>query len=125
VTRADNRRHLVRAATVRHEQALTRARRAIETLDRSGAEVTFSAIARDAGVSRGWLYSQPELREIIDRLRTSRHDAAAIRLSQRATPASLRERLDGLREELARLRAENITLRDQLARRLGEDRIRH
>ena len=125
MTRADNSRFVARAAALRHQQALDRVRSAIENLDRSGHAVTYSSVARAAGASRGWLYSQPELRDTIERLRTQRPSAPAIPSSQRATTASLRERLDGLREEISRLRTENTTLRDQLARRLGEDRIHH
>ncbi len=43
---------------------------------------------------------------------------------QRASPATLRQRLDDAKDEVARLRAENTVLRDQLVRRLGEQRVR-
>jgi len=124
VTRADNSHHLVRAAAARHERALARARAAIESLDRDSAAFSFSAVAAAAGVSRGWLYSQPDLREAITRLR-GRQGARVVPASQRATPESLRQRLDDARETIGQLRAENAMLRDQLARRLGEDRVRH
>jgi len=124
VTRADNSHHLVRAAVGRHERALARARAAIEALDRDGAAFSFSAVAAAAGVSRGWLYSQPDLREAITRLRGGRQGAPVVPASQRATPESLHQRLDDARETIGRLRAENAMLRDQLARRLGEDRVR-
>jgi hypothetical protein len=44
--------------------------------------------------------------------------------AQRATNNSLRQRLDGARDEITRLRADNANLRDQLARTLGEQRTR-
>lgn len=125
MTRADNTQHLLLAAAARHGNAVSRARAAIEALDRAGQSLTFAAVARTAGVSRGWLYNQPELREAIIRLRHASPVAApAIPAAERPTPASLHQRLDHVRDEIARLRAENAILREQLARRLGEERAR-
>lgn len=122
MSRADNAHHLARAAAARHDIAVRRARTAIDTMDRAGMPITFTAVARAAAVSRGWLYNQPDLRDAIIRLRSDRATAPSIPSGQRATPASLRQRLDDARDELARLRVENRALRDQLARRLGEQR---
>jgi hypothetical protein len=128
VTRADNSHHLARAAAARHERSVALARAAIDALDRRGVPFTFSAVAAAAGVSRGWLYNQPELRDAITRLRAvagSATTAPVVPASQRATPESLRQRLDDARETIGRLRAENAMLRDHLARRLGEERMHH
>lgn len=124
MTRADNTHHLLRAAAARHDLAVTRARAAIEALDRTAQPLTFTAVARAACVSRGWLYNQPDLRDTIIRLRRDRPTAPVVPSPERATPASLRQRLDDTRNEIARLRAENAILREQLARRLGEERAR-
>ena len=124
MSRADNAHHLVRAAAARHDVAVSRARTAIDAMDRAGKPITFTAVARAAGVSRGWLYNQPDLRVAITRLRSDRPTALPVPSPQRTTPASLRQRLDDARGEVARLRAENGALRDQLARRLGEQRAR-
>jgi hypothetical protein len=51
--------------------------------------------------------------------------AARRATAQRATADSLRQRLDAARAEITRLRAENRTLRDQLARHLGLQRTQH
>ncbi len=124
MTRADNTHHLVRAAAARHDRSLSRVRAAIDALERGGDPLTFTAVARTAGVSRSWLYDQPDLRDAIIRLRRDRPTAPPVPSAQRATPASLRQRLDDARADVARLRAENTVLRDQLARRLGEQRVR-
>jgi hypothetical protein len=124
VTRADNTHHLVRAAVARHDRSLSRARAAIDALERDAGLLTFTAVARVAGVSRSWLYDQPDLRDAIIRLRCDRPTAPPVPSVQRTTPASLRQRLEDAKDEVARLRAENAALRDQLARRLGEQRVR-
>jgi hypothetical protein len=46
----------------------------------------------------------------------------ALPAAERATADSLRQQLHTYRHELARVRAENQALREQLARRLGADR---
>ena len=84
--------------------------------------MNFSAIAQSAGVSRGWLYSQDQIRDLIGQLR--RLDPPAARVTaQRASAESLRQRLDAARSEITRLRAENHSLREQIARHIGLQRV--
>ena len=124
MTRADNTHHLKVAATERHIAAVARARAAIEELDRVGTAVTFAAVADAAGVSRGWLYTQPELRAAITGLRHIRTLTTPTRpAAQRATTDSLRARLDAARDEIQHLRTENANLHAQLARSLGDQRV--
>jgi len=116
--RADCATLLSQANTRRHEAALTAAHHAIEQLDRDGQSVSFGAVAHTAGVSRAWLYRQPDIRRLIEQLRNDGPAPTA----QPASVASLRQRLDNARAEITRLRAENHALRDQLARHLGTQR---
>jgi hypothetical protein len=67
--RADNSRHIVTAARNRHEHTRAKAIQALREIDAAGDAVTFDAVARAAGVSRSWLYTQPDLRAEIERLR--------------------------------------------------------
>ena len=124
MSRADNSHHLQRAAAARHDSAVIRARSAIDELDRAGTAVTFAAVADAAGVSRSWLYTEADLRDAITGLRRTRTSTTspAAPAAQRATTASLRERLDAARGEIERLRAENASLHAQLARSLGDQR---
>jgi Family of unknown function (DUF6262) len=73
--RADNSHHLIAAARNRAEQTRTRAHRALRRLDQAGTAITFEAVAREAGVSRSWLYGQVDLRDQIQALR-ARHQPA-------------------------------------------------
>jgi hypothetical protein len=125
MTRADNSAYLRQAAKERHEAALERASAALRFLHSAGRAVTFKSVAEQAGVSRNWLYRQPELREAIIRCRTrTRRPAPAIPTAQRPSLASLQSRLDTAHAQIARLRAENTQLRDQVARLLGERRLK-
>ena len=119
---ANNSRFLAQAAADRHHATVTRAHHAIETLDRTGQPITFCAVADTADVSRAWLYRHPDIRELIIRLRTAPSRTASNPANQRATTESLRQLLDTARHEIAQLRADNLNLRDQLARSLGHQR---
>jgi len=121
--RADNSRHII--ASARQRAAATR-RRAIATLRRmeaDGALVTFESVAREANVSRAWLYTQDDLRVEVARLRGLTVAAGPVPVRQRASDASLRRRLEAAVERNKRLESENRSLRDALGRALGERRI--
>ena len=114
---------LSQAAAARHHRAVERAERALRELDREGAAISFQAVALRAGVSRQWLYTQPALRSEIEQLR----DRAPTRTTgvparQRASEASLRQRLETLRAENQRLREENAGLKTELAMAYGRQR---
>ncbi|MFI6934288.1 DUF6262 family protein [Streptomyces sp. NPDC050287] len=104
--RAGNSRHIVAAAGNRHEYTRAKAIKALREIDAAGTVVTFDIVARAASVSRSWLYTQPDLRGEIERLRAHR---------QRASDASLIRRLEAANERNRRLTEENRQLREQLA----------
>jgi hypothetical protein len=116
---------LSEAAARRHELTRAKAIQALRELDRAGAPVTFAAVASAAGISRSWLYTQPDISDQIRRLRGKTDgagSAGAIPAGQRATDASLRTRLTAALTRNQRLTDENTQLRRQLARALGEQR---
>jgi hypothetical protein len=122
---ADNSRYLIEASHQRHEQTVARATEAIRLLERTGKPVTFASVADTAAVSRGWLYRVPERRAAIIARRPARPSPRArpVPTAQRASTESLQRRAEALREEIARLRAENAQLRDRVARLHGERRV--
>ena len=110
------------AAARRHDETLRRALDALAALDADGLAVSFQAVARRAGVSRQWLYTQPELRARIEQLRGRQPSATAATVpdDQRARERSLHQRNETLLIDNRRLRAENQTLRDELAVLYGQ-----
>lgn len=115
---------LAAAARRRHELTRAKAIRTIRELDHAGVVVTFDAVARHADVSRSWLYTQPDLRTEIERLREATRSAPthAVPASQRATDDSLLRRLQQANERNRLLTEENKRLRRQLEHALGEQR---
>ena len=112
------------AAARRHQLTRARAIQALRELDRAGAPVTFAAVAAAAAVSRSWLYTQPDIRDQIQRLRdsTSRIPGVPVPAGQRPTGTSLRARLAAALQRNQQLADENARLRRQLARALGDQR---
>ncbi|MBO0748549.1 MAG: hypothetical protein J2O47_09355 [Acidimicrobiaceae bacterium] len=120
---ADRVQRLREAAQARHEATLRRAEDTLRQLANKGGPITFRSVAEKAGVSRAWLYRQDQLRRQIDQLRgTPTSRAPSVPAAERATADSLRQQLRAHRSEIARLRLENQTLREQLARQLGAQR---
>ena len=116
--------HLIIAAKQRHELTRAKAIRAIRELARDGATVTFATVAREAQVSRSWLYTQVDIRDEIRKLRTTTTPPtrSAAPATQRASAESLRRRLATMQERIHNLAEENQRLRHQLAVALGEQR---
>jgi uncharacterized protein DUF6262 len=116
--------HLADTARRRHELTRAKAIQTLRELDRAGTAVTFEKVARDAGISRSWLYTEPDIRAEIERLRdaTRRTSTTQVPASQRASDSSLRARLDAALERNRKLTEDNQRLRRQLAHALGEGR---
>ena len=119
---ADNSIHLINAAKQRHEHTRAKAISAMHELDRTGALLTFESVARHAGVSRSWIYTQTDLKDEIHRLRTQRRPEPSTPLParQRASDDSLRQRLEMANRRNRELADENQRLRRQLACVLGQ-----
>ena len=116
---------LSEAAARRHELTRSKAVQALRELDRAGAPVTFAGVAHAAGVSRSWLYTQPDISSQIRRLRQEANaagSAGGVPSAQRPSDASLRARLAAALDRNKQLADENARLRRQLARALGDQR---
>ena len=123
--RADNSRHVIESAQQRAEQTRRRAVAALRRMDATGKPITFESVAREAGVSRSWLYAQADLRHEVERLR-ARHQTQSSSAfppdRQRASDTSLLRRLEAATERIRGLERDNRELRDALAQALGDQR---
>ena len=99
---------------------------ALQTLETTGAPITFTAVAKAAGVST-WLVYADGIREHIDaaRHRQSNHhrrtDTPTASSTQPATLASLRADLAIAREQIKTLRTERDKLQQRLRLQLGAE----
>ena len=122
--RSDNSRHIIDAARQRSQYTRAKAIQALHTLDDAGEPVTFESVAQKAGVSRSWLYTEPDVRAEIEQLRAAhpRTPASPVPARQRTSEASLLRRLEAAHDRIRQLTQENKQLREHLARALGEQR---
>jgi hypothetical protein len=120
--RADNSAHLITAAARRHELARSKAIQAIRELDGAGTAMTFETVARAAGVSRSWLYTQPDIRAEVERLRDlgRRAPKTPVPSHHRSSDTSLLRRLETANARNREMTADNQQLRHQLAQALGQ-----
>ena len=122
--RVDNSQHVIAAARQRSQATKRRAVAALRRIDNAGTPVNFDVVAREAKVSRSWLYNQPDLRAEIERLRgRQRPTTRPIPDRQRATDASLHQRLQIATDRIRQLESDNHRLRRALAEALGERRM--
>lgn len=124
MTQADRTARLIQHARTRHEQTLERARAALAALAASGGTVTITALSGNAGVSRSWIYAQPELRDQIEQLRSGlpRTGLSDRQAGSQASAESLRRRLALAHQRIQQLRDENRQLQQSLARAHGQRR---
>ena len=120
----DNTAPIIAAARQRHELTRAKAIQALRELVRAGTPVTFQTVAATALVSRSWLYSQPDIRAEIERLRdtTRSADSPPIPVAQRTSERSALARLETALKRNRELTQENQRLRRQLSHALGEQR---
>ena len=125
MSRPDNSHLVIAAARRRAAATRKRAVTALRRMENAGAPITFDAVAREAQVSRSWLYNQDDLRAEVERLRQQPPPSmptTAIPNRQRASNDSLLRRLEIAATRIKHLEAENKQLRDALALALGEQR---
>lgn len=116
--RADNSHHLHDAVRRRQRRTLDRATTALAELQRTDQSVSVAGLARAAGVTRSWIYTQPDL---LDAIRATRNTPAGTRPAiTRSTDESWNQRLALAHGRIRDLAAENRALREQLARVHGQ-----
>ena len=122
--RADNTTHLITAAQRRHELTRAKTIRALHELAHAGTPISFQTVAARAEVSRSWLYTQPDIKTEIQRLRAlgDRTPQQPIPARQRTSETSLLRRLEIANNRNRELSEDNQRLRRQLAQALGHNR---
>ncbi|MFE6678719.1 DUF6262 family protein [Streptomyces sp. NPDC057729] len=122
--------HEARAAALkeaRERDSQDKRRRVLEVLDslqRTGAKITFARVAKQARVST-WLAYSPGVREHIEAARQRQEDlgieatADAVPPQSRVSSASLKTDLALAQQQIKELRAERNRLRERLRLQLG------
>ncbi|HCF26050.1 MAG TPA: hypothetical protein DEV81_02235 [Cyanobacteria bacterium UBA11049] len=100
-------------------QTIAKAEEGIKQLIRQSKPITFEAVAEVSGVSRAWLYKEPEIKTRIEYLRNQQQSKKSVPPDQRASEASNAAKAKALLQEIKKLRAENQGLRHHIEEILG------
>lgn len=117
-----------RTAALRQARASQSARKRQDVLDAlqamadNGIRVTFDLVARRAGVSRQFLYSDPGLRAAVEQAR-SKLPSKPLRDVASGDADGLRTDLLLAREEIKRLRSENSGLKTKLVQHVASSQL--
>lgn len=115
--KADNTGHLREAARRKHEECLSRVNAAIREADRLRQPVTIQGVAKAAGVSPSWIYTQPVVYEAVRSRRSVANHRAPMRIpgAEGAGRASQQKRIELLVSRLKETTEDNQRLRSELA----------
>ena len=109
----------------RSEQTLQRAQDTLNAMVARGDTITVASLAKNADVSRSWIYAQPELQDRIEQLRqTTQARPSRSSAASRASLDSLKRRLELAHQRIAQLREENGQLRHAVEQLHGQLRLR-
>lgn len=114
---------LTRAASEKRKRSIVNAEKGIRHLTRTGEAITFRSVARAAGVSVNFLYSNSDIRHRIERLRAASQPQPSTPRQGAASADSnniIRELSAKLATERKARHEETATLRAQLAAAHGE-----
>lgn len=109
-----NTKGLREAGLKRRNEAITRTEKAIQSLIREGKNITFNAVIQRAGVSKSWLYRQPDLKERINALRSQSVRAKKRPTINAATDHRKDTMISALRDQVKELKKEMRALEMQL-----------
>jgi hypothetical protein len=112
------------ARRARTEASLAGVREIVDRMLKDKTPITMAAVARQAGVSRTFLYDNPEARQIIATAtaRAAGRRAEGHEAEREALKASWRERALNSEDALKAAHAEILRQRDQIAELLGQIR---
>ena len=110
-------------AQKKRQQALEKTEQGIRQLLKSGRPVNFETVAEVAGVSKAWLYREPEIKERIEQLRAQGTGKTPVVSKPKALDASKDAISKTLKERIRRLEAEVRGLREHIEVVTGQNYI--
>lgn len=97
----------------KRQEAFKKVEQGIKKLIKEGQVINFNAVAKASGLSKAWLYKEPEIKARIEHLRENNSQTKEIPAKQRSSDASKDAIIKTLKERIKRVEAENRGLRDQ------------
>ncbi|WP_144053999.1 DUF6262 family protein [Baaleninema simplex] len=104
---------LKHGAQRKRKEAFEKLESGIQTLLKEGRAINFNSVAKASGVSKAWLYKEPEVKSRIEHLRAKQSGKKRQPVKASASEVSLKSMVGTLRERIKKLETENRELRKQ------------
>lgn len=104
---------LKKNAEKKRQEAFEKTEKGIQQLIKEKRPINFNTVAQASGVSKAWLYKEPEVKARIEHLREQANRKKGVPIKQRASDTSKDALIRTLRARVKRLEAENKDLRMQ------------
>lgn len=104
---------LAQVAQEKRKETFERLEKGIQSLIKERKVINFNTVAAAAGVSKAWLYREPEVKARIEQLRKQATPKKEVPAAQKASDASKDALIKTLRERIKKIEAENQDLRRQ------------
>jgi hypothetical protein len=100
-------------AARKRQEAFDKVEQGIRQLVKEKQVINFNTVAKASGVSKAWLYKEPEIKSRIEHLRENHVHSKEIPPKQKTSDASKDAIVKTLRERIKKVEAENADLRKQ------------
>ncbi len=97
----------------KRQEAFNKVEQGIQQLLKERQVINFNTVAQASGVSKAWLYKEPEIKARIEHLRVNHSKTKEIPPKQKSSDASKDAIIKTLKERIKKVEAENRGLRDQ------------
>ncbi len=106
-------------AQMKSQEAAQKVDQAIQRLIKTKAKINFNQVAMESGVSKAFLYNNPELRNRIEGLRKQQEVNSPQTIKRNMTDASKDALIAAKNNRIKKLEAENKRLKDELLKLRG------
>ncbi|WP_088243302.1 DUF6262 family protein [Calothrix rhizosoleniae] len=100
-------------AQKKRQEAFNKVEQGIQQLLKDKQAINFNTVAKAAGLSKAWLYKEPEIKARIEHLRENHSKTKVIPQKQRISDSSKDAIVKTLKERVKKIEAENRGLREQ------------
>lgn len=114
---------IVRLAKLKSKKTRENVEKAISKLSLNGEKINFNKVAKEAKVSKSWLYKEQDIRQRIESLRKQQKTENVISKPKKSS-RSEEVLIKTLKTRVKELEEENIRLRNQIQKLYGDLYIR-
>ncbi|MCU5092054.1 DUF6262 family protein [Bacillus toyonensis] len=115
-----NTEEIVRLAKLKTNRTREGVEKAISKLSLEGKVINFNTVAKEANVSKSWLYKEQDIRKRIESLRKQQQNHSSTRSMVKKNSRSEEVLIKTLKMRIRELEGENTKLKNQIQKLYGE-----